>query len=1044
MIAFFATHRTAANILMAAFLALGLVALPDLLRETFPRIQPRTVQVQVIYPAAVPEDVARAICRPAEDAVSGIENLVETRCEAREGVAILQVEMRQGADFDQFFEDVQTEIAAIDSFPDTAEDPVITKLGRTDFVASVAVTVAGGDRVALKDLAEEIKDRMLRHGGIPQVTIGGFSDRQIQIRVPDAAARAMGLTIEEIARAVARQNTDLPAGEIVADGGTTLLRFADERRALDAYRSVTVRASPGGGQVTLGDIAEIRAAFEDPEVKTELNGRPAALLDVTKSAADDTLRVRAAIEDFLETARPTLPPTAGLTVVRDMSGILEDRLTMLIENALQGLALVFAVIWLFFGARQAFWIAMGLPVSFLGALALMQILGLSINMLSLVALLIVVGILMDDAIVIAEKIAAKREAGLSPIQAAIAGPREVGGGVIASFFTTVIIFGSLAFLKGDIGEVLRVVPIVMTLVLAVSLVEAFMILPRHLAHGAERDRPSRVNAWVERRVDHLRRGWVRPLAGWAVRFRHLTMGVAVLLVTTAVALMLSGQVKFTPFPSVEGDRIEARLELSASASLGQTERIVGDLKAALERVDADLAPRNPGGDSLVENVIVRYSANADAGTTGRYLATVDVDLLASADRTVPLAEIVTRWQEAAPDSPLISRLTITEPSVGPAGRDIELRLVGPDREALARASAELMAWLEGYRGTYNIADDLTAGKPELRFHLADGAGSTGLDAEAIARQLRAAFHGQVADEVQIGVETVEIEVSGTAEDSLAAIDGFTVETPSGARVPLTTVAEVVPGRGFTRLTRIDRRPTVTVTGDVDARLANANQIVSETLATRVPEIEAAHRGVTIGVEGQNAEAAETQASMVAGASLGLIGVFLLLAFQLRSFAEPLVIMVIIPFALIGVIWGHYAMGLDMTLPSMLGLVSLAGIVVNDSILLVNHIKRLHEDEGLSIAEAAPEGAVARFRAILLTSFTTIAGVVPLMFETSPQAQFLVPLVAAIAFGLAATTLLVLIVIPAFYTILDDMHLTEPAARRRGADTGGAAPASDPA
>ena len=860
-------------------------------------------------------------------------------------------------------------------------------------------------------------------------SITGFSDRQIRITVPDATARAMGLTIEEIARAVARQNTDLPAGEVIAEGGTTLIRFADERRAVDAYRDLVVTSDPGGGRVTLGDIADIRAGFEEAHVRTEVDGRPAALLDVTKSAADDTLRVRAAIADFLTAARPTLPPTVRLQVVRDRSRILENRLTMLIENALQGLVLVFGVIWLFFGVRQAFWIALGLPVSFLGALAAMGALGLSINMLSLVALLIVIGILMDDAIVIAENIAAKREAGLAPLEAAIEGPREVGAGVIASFITTVIIFGSLAFLKGDIGEILRVVPVVMTLVLIVSLVEAFLILPRHLGHGADRDRPGRVSAWVERRVDGLRRGLVRPLVRAAVRWRYLTMGSALGLLIAALALIAGGIVKFTPFPSVEGDRIEARIELSARATLGQTERVVAGLLEALDRVDAELGAGLPGG-TLVETVILRYSANADAGTTGRYLATIDVDLIASDARPVRLAEIATRWQAAAPISPIVSRLTVTEPSVGPAGRDIELRLTGPDRDALARASADLQGWLAGYRGTYNIADDLTPGKPELRVHLAEGAGSTGLEAEDIARQLRAAFHGEQAGQVQIGAETVEIEVEGAEGGGHARLDAFTVETPSGARVPLSSVARIEQARGFTRLTRIDRRPTVTITGDVDPRRGNASEIVAETLATRARALEARYPGLAVGVEGQNADAAETQASMLAGASLGLIGVFLLLAFQLRSFAEPLAIMVIIPFALIGVLAGHYAMGLDMTLPSMLGVVSLAGIVVNDSILLVNHIKRLHEQEGLSIAEAAPEGAAARFRAILLTSFTTIAGVVPLMFETSPQAQFLVPLVAAIAFGLMATTVLVLVVIPAFYTILDDTHLTEPAVRRR--------------
>jgi multidrug efflux pump subunit AcrB len=1030
MIRYFAGHRTAANILMLAFLALGLVALPELRRETFPRIQPKSVQVQIVYPGASPEEIDTGICRPLEDAVAGIENLHETVCEARESIAILTVEMEQGHDLDTFYDDVETEVAAIDTFPELAEDPVISKLGRVDFVASVAVT-AGEDRVELKALAEELKDRMLRRPGIPMVEIAGFSDRQIRIEVREATARALGMTLDGIAAAVARQNVDLPAGEIVSEGETTLIRFSDERRALDAYRDIPVRASGPGGVVTLGDIADITARFEEDEVKTLLNGEPAALLDITKSTTDDTLRVMEEVEAFLAETRPTLPDTVGLEVVRDISGILKDRLSMLVENALQGLVLVFGVVWLFFGPRQAFWIAMGLPVSFLGAIALMQVTGNSINMLTLVGLLIVIGILMDDAIVIAENIAQKREEGMGPLEGAIAGAREVAPGVLSSYVTTVVIFGSLAFLRGDIGEVLRVVPIVMAMVLTVSLVEAFCILPHHLAHGAARDRASRVNLWIDRRVDAARERIVRPVARAAVRWRYLTLGIAVFLLLSSAALVTGGLVKFNAFPDVEGDRVEARIELAASATLGQTEAMVAEVLAALERTDAALSGRNPDGAALVEDVIVRYSQNPDAGTTGQHLATVDVDLLESARRGVRMAEIIARWKSEIPETARAERITVKEPALGPGGRDIALRLKGDDLDMLAEASRELRDWLEGYEGTLNITDDLTAGKPELDVSLKPEAATLGLDARMIADQLRSAFQGRIADEIQIGAETVEIDVRAAAadRDSLAALDNFTVETPAGERVPLSAVAAIEAGRGFTRITRVNRQPTVTVTGDVDPVRANAAEIVAETLAKAVPRLEERFPGLAVGVEGQEAEARETQASMLRGVGLGLIAVFLLLSFQLRSYAEPLVIMAIIPFALIGAIWGHLALGLDLTLPSMLGLVSLAGIVVNDSILLVNVIKRGHDEEGLSIAESAPEGAVARFRAILLTSLTTIAGVVPLLFETSLQAQFLIPLVASIAFGLLATTLLIIFVIPAFYTVLDDLHLTERAARK---------------
>ncbi len=1031
MIRFFAGHPTAANLLMAAFLIIGAISISDLLRETFPRISSRNVQVNVIYPGASPEDVERAVCLRIEDAVDGIENISEVRCEARENVGVATIEMVQGEDIDQFFLDIQTEVEAIDDFPTSAEDPVITQLGRTDFVASIAVT-GPEDRTQLKALAEDLKMRMLRAGGIPKVEITGFSDRQIRIEVADAAARELGLSLEEIANAISRQNIDLPAGEILSRDGSTLLRFADERLAVDAYRDVVIASSSTGGQIRLGDIATIADQFEDQEVKTLLNGEMAALLDVSKTATDDTLRVMAAINAFLDETRPTLPPSVALAITRDGSQILTDRLEMLIANSLQGLALVFLAMWLFFGWRQAFWIAMGLPVSFLGALALMTVFGLSINMLTMVALLIVIGILMDDAIVIAENIASKREQGHSPLEAAVLGVRQVVPSIFSSFATTFAVFGSLAFLKGDIGEILRVVPIVMILVLTISLIEAFLILPNHLAHGAAADKPSAVNRWVNKAIDHLRRHMVAPGAELAVAHRYLTLGIGVFLFLGAIALMAGGAVKFQAFPEIDGDQLEARIELAAQATLEDTEAVVDEVLRALERVNQARSPNNPEGAVLIEDVVVRFNENADAGTTGAYLATVNVDLLEGEVRASTNAEILAAWEAELPVLTDIRRLNLTEGSVGPAGRAIELRLSHDDLDTLTRASADLKDWFLHYAGTYNVADDLQLGKPELRISLLDGAGALGLDAQSIANQLRAAFYGVTADEVQIGVESYEVDLrlSAANRDSLGDLDDFTVQTPGGQRVPLSSVARLEEDRGYTRISRVDRRPTVTLTGDIHAEIANASEIVRDTEARFLPTLRERYPGLVVGTEGQNAEAAETQASMVSGLLIGLLIVFLLLSFQFRSYAEPLVVMAIIPFALIGAVFGHLLLGLDFSMPSMLGLISLAGIAVNDSILLVNVIKDEHEPGVVTVAEAAPKGAVARFRAILLTSVTTIAGVTPLLFETSLQAQVLIPLVTSIAFGLLATTLLIIFVVPAFYAILDDFGMTSLAAERR--------------
>ena len=1037
MIRYLAAHPTAANLLMVAFIVLGITSLPDLLRETFPRIAPRTVQVSVTYPGASPEDVERAICRRVEDAVDGIENVDEVRCEARENIGIATIKMYQGEDLNRFFQDVQTATEAISDFPDTAEDPVVSELGRTDFVASIALT-GPEDRTHLKELAEQVKDRMLRWGGIPKVEIKGFSDRQIRIEISDAASRELSLSLQDIATAVSRQNLDLPAGEIVSSGGTTLLRFADERLALDAYRDVVVASSAMGGQIRLGDIARISDRFEDTEVKTLLNGQAAALLDVSKTPKDDTLKVMGAISAFLADERMRLPPGVDLTVTRDGSQILTDRLEMLTVNSAQGLALVFVVMWLFFGLRQAFWIGMGLPISFLGALAAMTLIGYSINMLTMVGLLIVIGILMDDAIVIAENIATKREQGLPPLEAAVEGALQVAPGVLASFGTTVVVFGSLAFLKGDIGEVLRVIPVVMVMVLVVSLVEAFAILPNHLSHGGA-GKPSAVNLRVSAAMDWARDRLVAPAARLAVGHRYLTLGIAIFLFLVSISLVAGGALKFQAFPEIDSDQLEARIELAASATLEDTEAVVALVLAGLDRTDRALSPRNPGGASLIRNIVVRYNENADAGTSGAYLATINVDALEGEIRAATNAEILATWRAEVPPLPDVRRLNLTESTIGPAGRAIELRLSHEDLAVLEAASADLQDWLGQYAGTYNLADDLQVGKPELRISLRSGAGTLGLDARSVADQLRAAFHGVTADEIQVGVESFEIDLrmAETDRDSVGDLDGFTVQTPAGKRVPLSAVAEIAEARGYTRINRIDRLPTTTITGDVDTTIANANEIIGDTEARFLPVLTQRYPGLAAGTEGQNAEAAKTQASMMSGLLIGLIAVFLLLSFQLRSYTEPLVVMIIIPFAVIGVVFGHLVMGIDLSLPSILGLVSLAGIVVNDSILLVNFIKNEHDPGVVTVAEAAPKGAVARFRAILLTSVTTIAGVMPLLFETSLQAQILIPLVTSIAFGLIATTVLIVFVVPAVYAILDDLGATSLAAERRRAAAVGA-------
>ncbi len=1024
MIRYFVNHPTAANLVMIAFIVAGLFAAPTLQRETFPRVQPSKIEIQILNPGARTEDVEEAICQRIEDAVDGIDNVAEISCEAREGFARAVVEIVEGADLDRFAVDIRTEIDAVTDFPEQAEDPVINQLGRTDFVASVAVTGAasGPD---LKAYAEAMKDRMLQFGGIPKIEIVGFSDHQIRIELADAAIRQYGLSISDIAGAIQRQSLDLPSGTIQTRDQDVLIRFADERKTPDDFSDVIVVTGADGGQVRLGDIATITDRFDLDEAKVFFNGLPAAMLDITKTESEDTLEVIDAVNAFLVRERLTAPPGIEMFVTNDVSSIVRDRLQLLLTNGGQGLALVLLVLWLFFGFRYAFWVAAGLPVSFLGAIVLMVAAGYTINMLTMVGLLIVIGLLMDDAIVIAENVATKRSEGKSPHDAAIEGARQVMPSVFASFATTTCIFGSLAFLKGDIGQILRVVPIVMLFVLVVSLVEAFLILPHHLSHALEKAGTGqpRIQAAVDRGINWTRDRLVGPIAVAAVKWRYLTTGIAVGMMLLAVSTIAGGVLKFSAFPELDGNVMEARILLPQGTPLRRTEQVVAQITSALDQVNETLSPAQPEGQALVLKVATKFNQNTSANETGPHVATITVDLLDSETRTSRIDDVIEMWRSEAGNIADVISVKFTESQVGPAGLAFDIRLTGDELDDLKAAAVELTDWLSGYRGTSNLTDDLRPGKPELRIRLKDGAGTLGVDARQIADQLRAAFFGTVVSEIQRGSESYEIDVriDPRNKDSLSDFENFVISQADGSLIPLSAIADIETDRGFSRINRINGQRTVTVQGDVDVLVANAGEILADSEARFFPDLTSRYPDIAISFEGQNKEGQTTQNSMINGFIIGLIGVYLLLSFQFQSYVEPLVVMIIIPFAFIGAIIGHILLGLDFTMPSMLGFVALAGVVVNDSILLVNFIKHFHGDTK-SVAEAAPLASCARFRAILLTSLTTIVGLLPLLAETSLQAQILVPLVASLAFGLMTTTILVLFLVPAVYSILNDFGL----------------------
>ncbi|WP_034641631.1 efflux RND transporter permease subunit [Desulfovibrio inopinatus] len=1026
-IRWFAGHPTGANLLMLLFLFLGVLGTPQLLRETFPDYAATEVQVQVLWPGASAEDVEDAICRRIEDAVEAVVGVKEVRSEAREGVGIVTIEMRDGRNFVTFLNEVKTEVDAIDDFPEDAEPPVVRELGKTDMVVSVAITGPMSE-VDLKAYAEEFKDRMKRLPDISEIEILGFSDHQIRITLPALSLKQHGLSIQDVAQAVAGQSVDMPAGVVETADENVMLRFTELRRTVPEYENLVVVSSASGAQVRLADIGHVVERFEDDEDAIIFNGHRAALLQINKTDEQDALRILDTVKTFLEHERKVAPAGMTFTLTRNVSKIVSDRLSMLIKNGIQGLILVFLVMWLFFSFRFSFWVAMGLPVSFAGALFIMSQIGFTLNMLTMVGLLLALGLIMDDAIVLAENIAAHLAKGKKALEAAIDGTIEVAPGVFASFVTTLSVFGSLAlFAAGDIGKVLWVMPVVLILTLSVSLVEAYCILPNHLAHslrGHEQASPNRFrrtfNVVFERCVDVVVKRGVTS----CVRHRYLFLGVVIGALLISISLLASGTVKTSAFPDIDGDVLEAKLLMPQGTPLERTKSVVGRLVAGLQSVNTELTPQQPDGRSLVENINIRYGFNSDAKEDGTYLATITADLLSAEERTVTVDEVRTAWRHAVGELPDITSLVFTEPAIGPAGRAFEIRLIGYDLNELDAASFELQDGLNRFKGVLDVQDDLRPGMKEWRLTIKPEARSLGFEAIDIARQIRTAFHGMTADEIQIGGESYEIDVrlALSDRDSLGDIDIFTLSGKDGAQIPLRSLTDIEEGRGWSRISRINGLRAVTVIGDVDTRIANANQIMKEIKARVLPEILSRHPGVEFDLEGQEASGNETGRSMLLALVSGLFGVFLLLSLQFRSYLEPLAVMVIIPLTLIGVIWGHFFLGYDLSMVSIMGFVSLTGIVVNDSILLVEFL-RFGVEKGLSVTDAAIDASRQRFRAVLLTSLTTLAGMFPLLLERSIQAQVLIPLVISIVFGLMTSTVLVLFLVPSLYAIFNDFHLT---------------------
>lgn len=1017
MIKYFVRHPVAANLLMIIICILGATVISNLERETFPEFSASQVGVSVIYPGASARDVDEDICTPLEDALTGVTDLAEMTCLSTDGRASVTAELGDGGDIIQFFNDIFSAVSGINDMPADAETPSVEIMATTDLVAMVAVSGISGKQ-GLGEYSDQLADRLLALDGVAETKVTGITDRELQVVFDQASLHRFGLSPREIVDVLRSRSLSQPLGTADLTESSVVLRYADTRRSIADLEDLIVLENPSGGFVRLRDLADVKMRDTDENIEAFIDGRQAAIIAVSKAKNADSIRVFSAIGDILDAERAAYPDPFSLDVTSNMTEVVQERLQLILRNIAVGLVLVFVTMWLFFSMREALWISAALPVSFLGTLFVMSILGITINIITLVALLMAVGLIMDDSIVIAENIDKWRHR-VGPVEAAARGTAEVMPGVISSFLTTASVFGPLMFLTGDMGQILKFIPFVLLITLALSLIEGFLILPHHLSHSGDVSPEDHENRLAARLLERFKEAVILPLATRLVAVRYLTVGSVIAVLILSIGLMASGTVKLIGFPATESDTIIARFSLTSGISRDRTVKTVDQLLAALKQVDAALTPKTEVGAPLVERALVQYAVNSDVYDNGSNTATITVDLLESSKRNIPANAVLEAWREAAGPIPDLVQSSFAKAETGPGGFDLDVELTGFDLAELEAASNAMLTALLARPDVIEASQDFYGGRQELQLSLNEYGYSVGLTPQRLANQIRSAFEGAETDSFRSAQSNMAVRVKlDDAVANLTEIELFPVAVADGKQVALASVADITMTGGYPTITRKNGRALARIRGQIDTTAITSAEISAVITDQIAPKLATQYPGIDIGISGATQEQNESQSSLGSLLMLGLVGVYMVLAFQFRSYTLPLVIMLSIPFALIGTILGHWAMGIDMSMPSLIGFASLAGIVVNNAILFLTFFQgHLNGDDYVT---ASLDAVRARLRPILLSTSTTFAGLVPLILDTSPQVQTMVPLVVSVAFGLLASMLLVLLVFPSLMSIYFDV------------------------
>ncbi len=1026
-IAWMTHHTVAANLVMLIFILGGLLVSTNVKQEVFPEFKVDMVRVSVAYPGASPEEVEQGILLSIEDVVRGLDGVKEVTSTASEGRAKVEIELVDGVNADNVLQDVTNEIDSIQSFPELAEKPMISL---AEVRNQVLIVLVHGDQEeqTLRDVAERVRDDLLQRPGITLVELGAVRPREIAIEVPQRHLRAYGLTLNRIGKEIGEAAIELPGGGVKTASGEVLLRMQERRDFGREFAEIPITSTPDGATIAVGDIATITDGFEDVDEEAFYNGQRAVQVKVFRVGQETPQSISENVYAYLEELRQELPEGIGLAVWNDRSEIYRDRMFLLLKNAFLGLILVLILLGLFLDIKLAFWVTVGLPVSIIGSFLFIPLTGASINMISLFAFIITLGIIVDDAVVAGEIIYQKREQGLPFLDAAIAGAREIAGPITFAVLTNIAAFLPLFFVPGDLGNFLRQVPSVVVAVFVVSLIESLFVLPAHLGHTRELsgfwktlDRPRR---WFSQAMHTFIRERYQPFLRTAIANRYMTVAVGVALLILAVGMIAGGHIAFTFLPAIDSEIITVQANLPYGVPMEQSRRVLEHL---LESAHAALAQRR-GESALIGiygqigSALMRRGPQTPTSTPGSHMVGVQVFLVPVDQRDFSGADFANTWRSSVGPIPGLESLTF-KAEVGPTGdAAIDIQLSHRSRATLETAAQELAEMLSQYAGVTDIDDGVSLGKPQLSFRIKPEAHGLGLNATDLARQVRGAFYGVEALRQQRGRDEVKVMVRLPESErrSSFTIEQLVLLTGQGGEIPLAEAAEIEPGRAYTEIKRREGRRIMAVTADVDGQIANANNIIGEVLANDMETLKTKYPGLTYSLEGEQSSQRESLSAMTDGFVLVLLLIYGLLAIPFRSYVQPLIVMLGIPFSFIGAVAGHLLLGYGLSLISLFGVVALAGVVVNDSLVLIVGTNRIREEQDIPLSEAVIQSAMNRFRPIVLTSLTTFFGLAPMIFETAMQARFLIPMAISLGFGILFGTVIILTILPSVYLIVEDL------------------------